>query len=531
MSAGIPNPNVKPSGQTRFIQRPFRFKFLWLACIFVWSSPLLYGEADDKSASRETHLKLRHIKNLVKSNPENSTNQIVEYVRGVVDAKPFGRSLAARMTASGLWEVLEESGKFIPPGFKSQGSAELVASLEALEKEWISQKVALPKTKDATYRKAVSTLLKMPALNDLFDRIRNPSDPQRHWAFIGLARNLSRLQKEPIIVEMDQSGRRKITPIRQKHNHCVSACGLMALQRMTGMDLPADLQSHLAELSSRSAARGTEGASPGVIYPKMGLDTLDVNFAEELESRRAEERMRFAVSVLKERIVPELKTGKLVVLIIDSSPLNHAILLCGVAEDGNIEQIDPLGVKTRVVSAEYLAKQWYIQERKALSATIISFPKLPDSIPATPPARLSLEIPPDAQAALLTKFAIDGEDLSVERLNTDAKSFRWIDVTYRNKDGEDPADLPGIPLAVQLQLLAGRPVGSVDRKGNRLLFTGYSGILGAKDISFNVVTSEGLKDLTWKEVAKSFTVKGSNGKDTLFLGYPVNEVDPYRLRL
>lgn len=521
---------MKPKGRARFILRTSRLKFLWLACVFGGYLPLLYGEADDRAASRETHLKLRHIKNLVESIPENSTTQIVDYVRAVVDAKPNDRSLAARMSDLDLWKVLEETGRFIPSGFKFQGSVELVASLDALEKEFVSQKVALPTIKKATYPKAVSAVLKMPALISLFDRIRNPSDPERHWAFIGLARNLSRIQRETIVVELDQSGRRKVTPIMQKPNHCVSACGLMALQRMTGMDLPADLQSHLAELDSRAAAKGREGASFKAIYPKVGLDCLEVNYAEELQSRRAEERMRFAISVLNDRIVPELKVGKLVVLVIESSPVNHAILLCGVSKDGNIEQIDPNG-GARDVSADYLASRWYIRERESLKAAIISFPTLPDPPPETPPARLSLEIPPDAQSALLAKFAIDSEDLTVEKLNTEAKSFRWIDMTLWNKDGADPAELRGIPLGIQLQLLAGRPVGSIDRKGNRLLFTGYSGPLGGAETSFKVETTEGQKDLTWVEVAKLLTVESSKGKKTLFLGYLLSEVGPYRLSL
>lgn len=528
MIAETQSSNVKQRGQSRFIQRLFGFKFLWFACVFGCSMPLLSAEAGDRAALHEAQAMLRRLKF---GNPGKNTNLLVDYVKGVVDAEPNGRSLAARMSDIGLWGVLEDTGKLIPPGFKSLGSDELAVSLEVLEKEFVSANVAMPQVRDRKYWDTVKVLLERPALKSLSGRVRDSTDAERHWAFIGLARILSSLQKEPVVVELDQSGRRKITPIHQQRNHCVSACGLMALQRMTGVDLPAALQSHLAELSSRSAARGSEGASSGVIYPKVGLDILDVNYAEELESRRAEERMRFAISVLKDRIVPELKVGKLVVLIIDSSPLNHAILLSGVSEDGNIEHIDPAGGKMRVVSADYLAKQWYVQERKALSATIISFPNLPDSRPATAPAKLSLEIPTEAQAALLTKLAIDRDDLTIEKLNTEAKSFRWIDMTERNKDGADPAALGGISLAIQLQLLAGRPVGSLDRKGNRLLFTGYSGPLGGAETSFKVETSEGLKDLTWKEIVKSLTVKGSSSKDTLFLGYLVSEIDPYTLKL
>ncbi len=530
MNSEIPNRNITPRLRFRFMGRARSFKFLAFACVLGWGLPLLPGQPNDKAAMQESQAMLLRMKRELYANPEKNATLLVAFVKGVVDAKTSGQSLAARMSDTALWSLLEDTGKFIPPDFRSQGSAELTASLNVLETELASKKVALPNVRQGTYWNTVSAVLKWPSLRKVYDRIRNPSDSERHWAFIGLARSLGKFQTEPAVVKLDQSGRKKITHIRQQPNHCVSACGLMALQRLIGMDLPPELQSHLAGLSSRAAVRGNVGANPGFIYTKMGLDILGVNYAEELKNRRIEERMRFAVAVLTDRIAPELKSGKLVVLSIESMPLHHAILLSGVSEDGQFEVIDPAGAVLTLNRPDRLAKKWYIEERESLSAVIISFPELPDPAPQGPPAQLSLEIPPELLPSWMTKFDIDRDNLTVENMNAVANSFRWIDMTQGNKEAAEPADLNGIPFAIQLQLLAGRPVGTFDRKGNRLLFTGYSGPLGGADTTFKMETSEGPKDSPWKEVVKSLTLKSNAGQDTLYLGYLVNEIGPCRLK-
>ncbi len=526
----LPTTPVTPTNTANLPLLPRRLQktFCILSAIATIASPLK-GQASEVVFQDATALQSK-LTSLIANEPAKANILIDLFAKKIVDQNNLQPSIATQLTNEELIKLLTNVGSVIPAEYQIKVSGETEKLLRTIN-------AALPTifSSSKNSEEYITKLAANPDLVKYLGIIRNQNHQQKEVALTGLAKRLhfSRINSQNTVAVIDSAASLSITAsekqepsvithIQQDKKRCVSACGLMSLERLVGADFPFEFLPAIGDLYSDLVGAGTKGAYPSKLLPLLGLDTLSVDYATDMHFKNPSETATFSLSMLNTKIKNALIQEKFVVLSLEAGPLDHAILLVGVKENGDFIIHDPEASSARTINPNVLAKRWFRPDKKSLAASIITFPTPVITEKKELLDKVILSLDSEMQHAGISELGLKKGSITLQALQSASRTFNWVDMTSTSKEERNLSSMSGIPLIIKMQLLSGCPVKTVNTKGEPLLITGYAGGLKSSECQFQVMSKSSSEIISWEKLLRTIANKNEKGKETVYLGFAYN---------
>lgn len=329
----------------------------------------------------------------------------------------------------------------------------------------------------------------------------------------------------------------------ERTTHCGIAVVTTALQADTGLSLSVPgLVQQLAGIVSRKLQTSSQGCSPRWVLPYFNIRYTYEDFNQQLKIADRKSARPLALSILREKIIPQIQSGSFYALQIHTGGDGHAILLTeyNKSED-TLVVYDPVRHEKHSMTVKAVSDIWpvtypeatrkkynYISEdRVYLSAEQISTSR--KTTFSSPPLDCELRVEP----SLLGDFIISKDLKSIPdsgyqlRKNVQGSAY-WQLLSKGWENDRTPDEVPGVAALAKIKVAEGKPVLVVQSgaEGSYRIaaVTGYKGGIANPEAQIQLTTcSSGKLASTWisgKEFAQSCFPKLANGRFSAFVGFP-----------